>query len=59
LTTTCKDAVVFETRVTESQEILTVGGASVWAAAGFGLHSRSIETTTSAMRIISAASRKS
>src|ERR1039458_7871572 len=39
LTTTCKDAVVWETRATESQEILTEGGASgfVWAAAAHGL----------------------
>src|ERR1035437_7648228 len=64
LTTTCKDAVVLETRATESQEILTEGGASVgsepvWAAAGCDIHNRSIETTASALRIISATSRKS
>src|ERR1035441_5453165 len=55
LTTTCKDAVVWETRATESQEILTEGGASgfVCAAAGCRLPNRSSERPASTMRTIS------
>src|ERR1035441_1499898 len=54
LTTTCNDAVVLETRATESQEIFTEGGASgfVCAAEGCTLESRSIEKPASRMRVI-------
>jgi hypothetical protein len=53
LTTTCKDAVVRETRATESQEIRTEGGASgaVCAKAATALTSR--EPTAREIRIIS------
>src|ERR1039458_152027 len=58
LTTTCKDAVVWETRATESQEILTEGGASgfVCAAAGCRLPNRSSERPASTMRVIGGSS---